>query len=208
VDIPKNLHPDKNPEHMLQVGKLAGIVKAWAQNGPIFDVAMKDTGVIKKIHHQDMAMSISKLIIEKDETEKEKAALKKAKAKEAAVAKAQEHEAKSDPYPGDAKIAKEFADEAKGDKAALEAAAEAVAPVMEVVVDDGAIEAGEKLVEVLEEGGEVIAGVGKDEVLEAIEEEASPEVELAVEMKDAGMIEDVDPPADDENKERTEDTKG
>lgn len=98
---------------MLQVGKLSGIVKAWAQNGPIYDVALVGAAKIQKIHHQDMAMTISKLIIEKDKAEKKQAK-----------------------RLADVAMEKEFADEAKfdeakakekDDKAALEAAAEELA---------------------------------------------------------------------------------
>ena len=73
LNLPKHLHPDEVPEDALEVGKAAGVVRAWAQNGPIVDLVLID-GSTRKVHQQDLAAVIFKMCDAKFTKEEELAA--------------------------------------------------------------------------------------------------------------------------------------
>ena len=159
MEIPKDLHPNDSPTDALQVGKLAGYVKAWAQNGVIFDVNLVG-GEKQKVHQQDMAQWVSKLILKEEDAKAERAAYRAEK-----EAEAKKLEAVEKPKPKKKAPAKK-----KPTKKELEKAAEEVADVIEVVADD--------------EAEAIIAEEVDVVVREATEEEEAAEAELSKEVED------------------------
>lgn len=69
VDIPKDLHPDSNPEHAAMLGQLGGVIRVYAQNGAIWDLVLAD-GSKKQTHQQDLAIVVCNMILKANEKTK------------------------------------------------------------------------------------------------------------------------------------------
>lgn len=70
VDIPKDLHPDTNPDHAVRLGQLGGVIEVYAQNGVIWDLKLKG-GNKQQVHQQDLVIVICNMILEAHEETEE-----------------------------------------------------------------------------------------------------------------------------------------
>lgn len=79
-DVPKNLHPESNPDHALKLGQLAGVNGIYAQNGAIFTVRFPNH-TKRDIHIKDIALEVFTLILKQAEEKAEEEAANPKKAK-------------------------------------------------------------------------------------------------------------------------------